>query len=148
MSHKIDSITQPTSGACVLVGTKVLENAVITGAAEQCKCHDGEENTLIRQYEAMLSAAESSKAEFLAKIELLDLLALQGSNREATNTAILASIGTSKTDVLAAINTAKSAILAEIPQECSLSDIYAMFDKEYNPEQKVSFNVSFNQSFS
>ena len=89
MSHKIDTITPPSSGTCVPVGTKVTENAVITGDAEQCKCHDNEENTLIRQYETMIAAAEHAKAEFLVKSALLDLLALQGDNPAATNSAIL-----------------------------------------------------------
>lgn len=91
MSHKIDSITQPTSGACVPVGTKVLDNAVITGAAEQCKCHDGGENTLIRQYEAMKEEAAAARDEFVQKARGLDDIAHETratSNRNAILNAI------------------------------------------------------------
>ena len=65
MSHKIDTIAQPSSGTGVPVGTKVLENAVITGSGEQCTCHEGEKNTLIRQYEAMLAAAKEARDKFV-----------------------------------------------------------------------------------
>lgn len=65
MSNRIDTLTPPSSNTGVPVRTKVLENAVITGAAEQCERHNGEKNTLVRQYEAMLAAAKEARDKFV-----------------------------------------------------------------------------------